>query len=356
MLDVGSPDDEFSIRLYETSNETARYICLSHCWGGANLFKTETDSLLARTQQIDWNDLPKTFQDAITMTRALGIRYLWIDSLCIIQDDEEDWRDESAKMHEIYRNGYLTIAASKSKGPNGGLFAVASPDYKLKEWHMETQETKIQTRRIIEHFEASKEFPLMQRGWVFQERVLSRRILHFGSAELIWECMQHQECECSLLRSSLASQGWKENYLPVSGEGVFGSNFFTWWKVVKDYSALNLTFDKDIFPALSGLAEEQMEARDSLYIAGLWQDSLLYDLMWYIPRPTPLLPGMESHFTRAARPSSWRSPTWSWASVNSGVEYDTRIGRCIGCRGFRYHACWRIGHGRTRCVCADCCW
>ena len=168
VLDVGSSDEEFSIRLYETSNETARYICLSHCWGGANLFKTETESLLARTQQIDWNDLPKTFQDAITMTRALGIRYLWIDSLCIIQDDEDDWRDEAAKMHEIYRNGYLTVAASKSKGPNGGLFAVASPDYKLKEWHMETQETKIQTRRIIEHFEASKEFPLMQRGWVFK--------------------------------------------------------------------------------------------------------------------------------------------------------------------------------------------
>jgi len=126
------------------------------------------------------------------------------------------------------------------------------------------------------------------------------------------------------IESSFA--GWKENYLPVSGEGVFGSNFFTWWKVVKDYSALNLTFDKDIFPALSGLAEEQMEARDSLYIAGLWQDSLLYDLMWYIPRPTALLPGMESHFTRAARPSAWRSPTWSWASVKSGVEYDNYQG------------------------------
>ncbi|PVH70864.1 HET-domain-containing protein, partial [Cadophora sp. DSE1049] len=190
VLDLGDSDNKDKISLYTTSNEPATYICLSHCWGSEELLKTEKGSFSTRTEGIMWEDLPKTFQDAVTMTRALGVRYLWIDSLCIVQDDKDDWRRESAKMHTIYRDGYLTLAASKSKGPDGGLFSAATSDDMLKDWDF--QEDLIRTRRKIQHFESRQEFPLLQRGWIFQERILSRRVLHFGSKGLIWECMEHQ--------------------------------------------------------------------------------------------------------------------------------------------------------------------
>jgi len=131
VIDLGDLDEEYEMRLYETSNVPAKYITLSHSWGNQNLFKTEKDSLSTRTQGIAWEELPRTFQDAVIMTRALGIRYLWIDSLCIIQDDKDDWRRESAKMCTIYRDSYLTLAASKNKGTDGGLFSLAEENDRL---------------------------------------------------------------------------------------------------------------------------------------------------------------------------------------------------------------------------------
>jgi len=323
VLDLGNPEAEDKISLYTTSNEPAKYICLSHCWGTGELLKTEKESLPTRTKGIKWEDLPKTFQDAVTMTRALGVRYLWIDSLCIIQADKDDWQRESARRHTIYRDGYLTLAASKSKGPDGGLFSVAASDDKFEDWRPNFQEGLIRTRRKIQHFESCKEFPLLQRGWVFQERILSRRFLHFGSKELLWECMKHQACECSQFGSTLSMDhglGPKSRYRPEIWVMA------VWWKIVKDYSTLKLSYDEDIFPALSGIAQTQMAARGSRYLAGLWEDTFVHDLLWYIPHRTQL-PGITNmDFVHGARPSVWRAPTWSWASVKSAVEYDLYIG------------------------------
>jgi hypothetical protein len=325
VLDLEDPNAGDKISLYTTANEPARYICLSHCWGNQNLLKTEKGSFSARNEGIKWGDLPKTFQDAVTMTRALGVRYLWIDSLCIIQDDKEDWYRESAKMHTIYQDGYLTLAASKSKGPDGGMFSVATSHNKLEHWEYNSQEGLVYTRRKIQHFESRTEFPLLQRGWVFQERILSRRVLHFGSKELIWECMEHQTCECSFFKSSLGMDyglGWKGTYRPEAKGHPHGWLMVVWWKIVKDYSTLKLSYDEDIFPALSGIAQAQMVARGSQYLAGLWEDTLVHDLLWYIPHRTRL-PGIGNmDFVCGPRPSQWRAPTWSWASVKSAVEYD----------------------------------
>jgi hypothetical protein len=95
VIDVGDlssrnkPND--SVKLCETHEETGKYVCLSHCWGNAQLVKTLTNNIEGMKRGIALASLPKTFQDAVLMTRRLGIRYLWIDSLCIIQDDGDDW-------------------------------------------------------------------------------------------------------------------------------------------------------------------------------------------------------------------------------------------------------------------------
>ncbi|KAK4124810.1 HET-domain-containing protein, partial [Parathielavia appendiculata] len=310
VLDVGAQEDqEFHLSLYETtSGETGQYICLSHCWGGHQPLKTTTSTIEARKLGIRWDEVPRTFQHAVIITRALGIRYLWIDSLCIVQDNADDWRRESAKMHTVYEGGYLTLAASGSAGPDGGLFR-----------------PHIRTRRKIPHIDSLREHPLIGRGWFFQERLLSRRVLHFSSAELAWECMETNDCECGELDDCIGvgehQLAEKSLYRPVNDKGKYWL-VLVWQRIVMDYSRTQLSYEQDVFPALSGVAELQRAMRGSTYCAGLWSDSFIYDLLWRVPKNTNLPISNEfQQYERVARPSKWRAPTWSWASVKSAVKY-----------------------------------
>jgi len=123
VLDVGCSNSYDNIKLVLNQGQSAQYVALSYCWGGEEgMVRTTTSSITAWTQAIPWDRLPKTFQDAITITRELEIRYLWIDALCIVQDDIQDWETESANMANIYSNSYLTIAATAAPDSFTGLF------------------------------------------------------------------------------------------------------------------------------------------------------------------------------------------------------------------------------------------
>jgi Heterokaryon incompatibility protein (HET) len=104
-------------------NEKGQYVTLSHCWGQQKFLTTTKETLPLRTKGIEWDSMPRTFQDAATITRRLGFQYLWIDALCIIQDSEIDWETESAKMGSIYQDSVLTIAASDARDGRGGCFS-----------------------------------------------------------------------------------------------------------------------------------------------------------------------------------------------------------------------------------------
>lgn len=112
VIDVGSSDGGTVPRICETNGVTGDYIALSHCWGGGQPLKTTKENISSMKTGIPWAKLPNTFQDAITVTRRLGLRYLWIDSLCIVQDDAQDWEREAANMAVIFESAYLTIAAT----------------------------------------------------------------------------------------------------------------------------------------------------------------------------------------------------------------------------------------------------
>jgi hypothetical protein len=155
--------------------------------------------------------LPKTHQDAIQLTQELGIRYLWIDSICIIQDDDEDWERESANMLSVYSKSYLTIAASNGENSHKGLFTEISPRKYVQVgcafgnthgqalafncslqgealcMHVEREEKHPLFPMFMNYITLPEE-PLSKRGWAFQERVLSRRILHYGTQQLFFEC------------------------------------------------------------------------------------------------------------------------------------------------------------------------
>lgn len=322
-------DVESGLRLVETKGMHDRYVCLSHCWGNQDsttakqTFKTTRENLSSGLENIDFTSLPRTFTDAIIFTRKLGLKYLWIDSLCIIQDDEDDWRHEASLMANIYENAVLTLAATASASDAEGLFRSSSSIHDLIELRGKTSKGKryiVYARRQLPH--RMHDEPLFKRGWIFQERYLSPRFLHFASNELVWECKECMDCECN---ANILLETTKRDY--VGYFNVFKSYYleaFTaspyrvqvaWRDVVNAYTELNLSNTKDTLPALSGIAKKFIELRpEDRYLAGLWEFSFVQDLLWHarsygILEKTDLRP----------RPENWRAPTWSWASVDSAI-------------------------------------
>jgi hypothetical protein len=177
VVDIGSQESP-AVKLVETEGKFGHYACLSHCWGGEQTLRTTLfpDSLTQHKRGIEWTEIPKTFQDAIIVLRTFGFQYIWIDSLCIIQDSQEDWQVQSALMGEIYRNSIITIAGSASSGPQQGLFRTAQSAHLSQPFPANTSLEgieKVQYREPLSH--DASELPLLQRGWVFQERQLSPR-------------------------------------------------------------------------------------------------------------------------------------------------------------------------------------
>jgi hypothetical protein len=222
LLELGTLGDNNVISLVEPRHEgiAGKYMTLSHCWGESKTIETRKNNIHQRKRGIEWAELPKTFQHAIAITRGLGIKYLWIDSLCIIQNDSADWERESRNMSTVYANSYLNIAATRSLDSNGGLFsprwmeAMEVPDV----FSCPLNEVKIECTSPGQAFEVYARFPhvrahedffqdftsgrhvrspLLTRAWVFQELYLCPRTVHFHSSELIWECRNSLRCECN---------------------------------------------------------------------------------------------------------------------------------------------------------------
>jgi hypothetical protein len=191
VVDVGEDQMNPVVRLVEPSTGTSeRYIALSHCWGCSGLPTTTKENKGQRLDSISLEEMSKSFKDAIAVTRFLGIRYIWIDSLCIVQNDSEDWSTEAAKMHSVYSNSFLTISITGAKDGSVGCFANRSLKEYVKLPH--TAKNGINGDAFAFALPVDKEAdtnkyitmdaePLSDRSSCFQERVLSRRILHFAS-------------------------------------------------------------------------------------------------------------------------------------------------------------------------------
>lgn len=318
-----------TIRLQEIDVPTkARYATLSHCWGRQQTCITTTGTLESHQKGIPWNEIPRTFQDSMSYCLKLHINYLWIDALCIIQDDLTDWQVESAKMADIYENSYITLAATISADDATGFYPQDVKNLGVEHpvpFCFSQKCPPILVREAAHHWSttpssaSSHRFPLLSRGWVFQERSLSPRILHFCGQELVWECTWQTECECGGVDDSFKGTLQKST-LPVgtaqveisSATSVKQLNLIPrdWKKLVRQYSMLQLTKDSDRLPALSGLAE-RISPFLKPYLAGLWEPTLEGDLLWKVNKLEP----------NDRLPLKYIAPSWSWASVASPVEY-----------------------------------
>lgn len=300
------------------------YMTLSHCWGDPKHkpLTLTLDTLVVFKAGIPWNMLPKTFADAVVFTRNMGIRYIWIDSLCIIQDSADDWASQSAVMCEIYSGSYLNLAATAAADSRGGLFAerderliqplrVAQPPppgsssssddvvryydaVDRKEWRREVDDTL-----------------LCQRGWIIQERALARRCLHFGKRQLYWECTSMLASESVPFGYPGMDYSFKKLDPLLPHRSSTGTALVkTWERLVQTYTQTGLTKETDKLVAISGLAKALAAQSDVQYLAGLWNYDLEHQLRWYAASPSK-------------RPDVFRAPSWSWASTNSEIFFES---------------------------------
>ena len=273
------------------------------------------ENMSSMMRGIHLSDLPKTFRDALVVTRALGQRYIWIDSLCIIQDSAEDWSRESIKMHEIYLYSVCNISGTASRGSSTGLFYPRSTDalhplqlYVMYEGVMQWCYVDNPMRWRLEVEVA----PLHQRAWVLQERILSPGNLLFGAKQVLWECRTIIASE--VFPKLVPSRYYMRRTKQELSQGLFASSpsdvnvdrSNTWENLLLNYTRCDITFVTDKLVAIGGLAAWFGKGSGDTYLAGMWKENLLWDLVWYCE-------------ARGEREKVYTAPSWSWASVGDGT-------------------------------------
>lgn len=281
----------------DVHHEHASYMTLSHRWS-EHTPKLTRENITSWLKNIPFNDLTQTFRDAINVARRLDSHYLWIDSLCIIQDCSEDWEKESASMGEVYRRCICNIAATAASDGSDSLFMERSP-YSIPRF---TVEIGWNDHRTSYSFARSDIWELgvinsnlNRRGWVIQERLLSPRTISFGS-QIFWECHELEACEtwADGLPAGLSLQGewsdvWHSNVLgPKSWPWIISrpsqssdDPYRVWKTIVRSYTNSGLTKEEDRLVALSGVVQQMQIHLNDQYVAGLWRRDLFSQLIWY---------------------------------------------------------------------------
>ena len=301
VLDLQIALGESRIQLVESSGSRAAYNSLSYCWGQPKKkwLQTTRANLKQNMNSISIRTLPKTYRDAIAVTRNLGIRYLWVDALCIIQDDSKDWSQECQKMGQYYESARLVIAASGAKDPSEGCFL--QPSF-LPKVVLPLYQDGVAVSSFTVELEPDPEddnpcnSPLYERAWATQEWWLARRTVHFLRAGLVWACNAYGNDKIPFAVSD-------------NGRSMDLAMYRSWDRIIDSYTMRDLSHQSDKLAALQGLANSLQQTNQDEYVMGLWARDLPRSLLW--------LKGLYNYTKRIEELT--RFPSWTWASVHGNV-------------------------------------
>lgn len=327
LLDVGPLEDsDTCCRLVETETTVLDepYITLSHCWGLADCLKLTTDNYDQLLSGITLSLLPQLYQDAVYITRCLDIRHLWIDSLCIIQggDNSADWRREVTLISDVYLNSYCNISPADAPDSHHSMFSSRNPHTLHPEIVSLSVDGHITPYLISDSrfWDTDVSNALINtRAWVLQERLLSPRILYFGANQMLWECREKDAAEIypdGLPPAVFSSLARLKNLTP--GRNIKNNKtdtnvaaYHVWVRIVRAYTACNLTFPSDKLAALSAIAKMMRTTLCDEYVAGMWRRYLAHELLW------------SAGGNRSGNPprsQTYRAPSWSWTAVDGKVN------------------------------------
>lgn len=323
VIDVGNHQQRRPPRLIITTpNMEDKYLALSYCWGPA----TDTHTLNANTMEdmlngMDESRLVAAHRDTLSLARSLGIKFVWIDALCIIQGNKEDWECESKLMARVYGNATLTISAGRTADARNSFII---NDYKQPAPCCEIPLDEDQHSNVLVGLRRSSDYGVVEtRGWCLQEKKWSRRIVFFGNEQLYFLCRccgysedRNYEQEKPSSLDAILSQEDKD----LSSKRDRLLQF--WDGVLIDFSKRQLSNPHDIFAATASIAEPVSKAIESRYLAGIWECDLVRCLLW---RPGYLV--SKPYFGSATRPQPTRfapapvirAPSWSWAAIQGGI-------------------------------------
>jgi hypothetical protein len=320
-----------------------RYLALSYKWGETRRYLTLTSNITRHYDNIPYEELPKTFQDAILITHRLGFGYLWIDALCIIHDSPENLHKEISHMGDIYHGASLTLFAKVGDSAEHGL-STQRDHRTLKPCLLNLKATfeghTTEACTFAEYYPGytTEDSALYRRGWVLQEEVLSLRLLKFGRKQIRWECQgfgarESQPCAedqptLSLMKSqrlpyvsmlrSLLQEPKLDQAVRRSGWGLFDC----WDAIVVDYCERSLTYQSDNLPALAGVARTVATRYQLTYINGLWKEDFCDGLLWACVNKVDAA----KHPLEAALNSTF--PSWTWFSQwGKSIQYPNNYHR-----------------------------
>lgn len=308
---------------------------MSHRWGSASLPLLTTHNMKQYEDAVPADKFGRTYLDAFDVTRRLGVRYIWIDSLCIIQrgDDMVDWKRQAGSMDCYYRNAFCNLSADWGGGDTGLYHERETQSFREARLDLRDKVTGEPVRFYsTDHRLWNREVldaPLNCRGWVLQERLLAARVIHFCRSQIFWECCEKTLCETypdrlpdATQNTSVSTRDIKQfkpsilvniaNWLvkrlgrPLN---LREEQYLVWYDTIEKYSDCELSYANDRLIASAGIARFTQEALGDQYIAGLWRATLIQDLCWLVGIGSTQQPCPERHL----------APSFSWVSVSKGV-------------------------------------
>lgn len=348
VIDVGNGFDE-PIRLIASQGTHGLYCTLSYRWYDSKTFKTTSKNIEELQQSIPENELHQTIKDAITITRKLGLRYLWVDAICIIQNDKDDWGREAVTMSAVYENSVLTIAAIDEPAADQGIFRkrTYAPRPYARDYPKDSATGYFgYSHPFYVYAYNCRRRPLGEldtRGWCLQEQFLSPRILSYADGELFWDCQELTASESypggvfqskrlaqemqtradwesfRTITKHIRQQGRKLDLIgPVKTEAVK-----LWWNIVEEFMGRHLTVETDRLVAIEGISNVITEYTNEQMVLGMWKSDFPRHLLWWVNTISGLTGVLK-------RPKVFLCPSWSWASVIGKIAYKNVNGNAFG--------------------------